>query len=634
MIDPGHPFSVQLRDLIASLESSIRNGVEEPDRTSFIFDSAIRSYPLPGDTYDITRVSEGVDAGLRVFVKNQHYELTYQRLGWIAVAPEHLPTPGARVDVEYTRRVRPAGLTDFNPGSVVGTLVRAVAREMKLLYEQMDQAYRRAFIEVAQGAALDNVVALLGVERNPAQPARGHVTFFYRQLADDPVDVEEGTEVADGSSRRFRTVGTRSIADRLTEDIGHEGQALTTAERIGEVIELVEVSPEGAPLAMDPEAGFGEDGRTLLLTTVPTTSEVRVSYRPLSVTVPVEAVESGLDGNVNAGTITVMPTPPDGVVGVENRLPIKDGQEAELDDRLRVRAQHALERSGNATLDAIKFAVFDVDGVQDVNVSDHRTDDSIPLGEVRVRYSGGKLEDVRCIVDETRAAGVIAQFDEVNEVLIQGTFYLVPDIIGADPTDPADEPFIESVIKEIEKLGIGQALSLRRLTALAYNYTGSGLAEVADASLRFSKANSNDPAQPIEGDVLIASDIERIRPKSGSIHAVVLDELKAEGDGPQVEVSVLTADGSAAQFRSVEMPLLLTLRAAPAASPDNPPVQVGEITRTALFVGSDTTSIPMSAADLDVDTPADYHLAAVRVALRAPAWPALGVATTLVDLSG
>jgi uncharacterized phage protein gp47/JayE len=129
-----------------------------------------------------------------------------------------------------------------------------------------------------------------------------------------------------------------------------------------------------------------------------------VRYRPLSTTVAIEAADAGPQGNVNAGTITIMPTPPPGVDGVTNENPTHDGQSAEDDDRLRDRARHALERAGNATLNAIRFAVLEVDGVEGVEVIDRSTDDSIPLGEVRVRYSGGRIEDVRRAVELSRAA--------------------------------------------------------------------------------------------------------------------------------------------------------------------------------------------------------------------------------------
>ena len=39
MIDPGHPFSMPFKDLIDSLEESIREGVEQPTQDRFIFRS-------------------------------------------------------------------------------------------------------------------------------------------------------------------------------------------------------------------------------------------------------------------------------------------------------------------------------------------------------------------------------------------------------------------------------------------------------------------------------------------------------------------------------------------------------------------------------------------------------------------
>ncbi|HEX2172927.1 MAG TPA: hypothetical protein VHL09_10840, partial [Dehalococcoidia bacterium] len=171
MIDPGHPFSVPYENLIAALEDRIRYGVEQPDRARFVFQRAVTSYELPRTAYAVTRVSGLRGGHFAVFVAGLHFQFSNNRVIWIDEGVR--PDENSRLEVEYTYRERPAGLTDFNPGSVVGTLVRAVAREMKLIYEQMDEAYRRAFIDVASGVALDNVVALLGLGRNPALPARG-----------------------------------------------------------------------------------------------------------------------------------------------------------------------------------------------------------------------------------------------------------------------------------------------------------------------------------------------------------------------------------------------------------------------------------------------------------------------------
>ena len=156
MVELGNPFSQPYQDLIASLEQSLREGVEQPVTERIIFQSSVTSYDLRYPAVTILRVS-GLVGGrnFTIFQPDVHFRLANNRIVWLHATEK--PLDGGRLEVEYTYRERPAGLTDFNPGSVVGTLVRAVARELKLLYEQMDQAYRRAFIDEASGAGLDNV---------------------------------------------------------------------------------------------------------------------------------------------------------------------------------------------------------------------------------------------------------------------------------------------------------------------------------------------------------------------------------------------------------------------------------------------------------------------------------------------
>ena len=52
-------------------------------------------------------------------------------------------------------------LTDANEGSVVRTLAEAFARELAVCYEQLDVVYRNAYLETANGAALDKALELL-----------------------------------------------------------------------------------------------------------------------------------------------------------------------------------------------------------------------------------------------------------------------------------------------------------------------------------------------------------------------------------------------------------------------------------------------------------------------------------------
>ncbi len=562
MTDPGHEFSVPYEALIQSLEDSVRNGVEQPDRYHFVFQSAITAYELPREASEITSVTGLRGKVFTVFQPGADFQFANNRLLW----PDQTrrPDDGSGIDVDYTWRDRPAGLTDFNPGSVVGTLIRAVARELKVLYEQMDQAYRRAFIDVATGVALDSVVALLGIERHPAIKARGQVTFSRRTATGQPVVIAAGVSVADATGRTYVTL---------------------------------------LPATIDPGA--------------------------TSVTVGVEAVQPGPDGNVNAGTVTVMPTPPTGVTGVTNDAPIDGGRPPEPDDQLRERAKHALERAGNATLNALKFAVLGVDGVDGVEVLDHSVDGSIPLGEVRLRYSAaGDLDKagqaVAAVVDTTRAAGIHAVAEQIQTILVSGTFYLVPDTVV-----PASAPagFLTAVVAAIRELTIGEPLSVRRLNALVYQ--AGGLADVAEAQLT---ANG----QPVT-DPLVVDSAKLIRPDEAHLDAVLLRGFKATatrrvGTANQVDLQLDDASGAAVVFTGYPADLSVELRATLKMTPDQPPERVGSFTRRVTFANSSTAILEIQPADAPGFRPAD-HDPTVTAMIAAATYPALATAQTTIDLS-
>lgn len=626
-------FTVALADVIGALEDRVRYGVEQPASIVVIYKSSVASYELPRAAIAVTRV---VGMRARVFTTFQEgadYSFTGGRLNWTDGGAR--PDEGARVEIEYTFREPPSGLTDFNPGSVVGTLLRAAARQMTLLYAQMDQAYRRAFIDDADGVALDNVVALLGVKRNPALESKGAVSFLRKRAATRTVVIPAGTRIADQSGRVFATLAEGRIETETEEILSPQGATVRTAKRIAALTGAFNKADDPAtatPLASNP--GFGPDERTITFTAAPL-GDVRVRYKPKSVTVPVEAVEPGPAGDVNAGSIVLMPTPPRDVDAVTNEDPTTGGQDAEPDERLRERAKHALERAGNATLNAMKFAVLEVEGVQGVEVLDHLRDEAIPLGEVRVRYSGGDLNAVRAAVERTRAAGVLAKVEEIVTVSVAGTFYLIPAEAAASA---APAQFVASATAAIKSLGIGDPLQVRRLSALAYGV--AGLADVAEAQLTAHKPLPSSPGVPVTSDPLLASASELIRPKQGEIRAVMLAKLAvtghqriAAGSAYSLNVQVQDAQGNAPVFRDFSLDLHVTARAALTETPTQAPQRVGSFTKTIAFGASATASLRIDvAADLP-DFHSAQHAHEVEFVLNAAAYPALGSVTHSFDVT-
>ena len=83
MIDPGHPFVKQYKDLIATLEESVRFGVEQPDRFRETFISSVTTYPLPRIAVDITQLSGTVNSAFFIFRKGVDYSLSGNRLNWL-----------------------------------------------------------------------------------------------------------------------------------------------------------------------------------------------------------------------------------------------------------------------------------------------------------------------------------------------------------------------------------------------------------------------------------------------------------------------------------------------------------------------------------------------------------------------
>jgi uncharacterized phage protein gp47/JayE len=120
------------------------------------------------------------------------------------------PVPGSDIRVNYyPRAADPTPLTDLNVGSVVRTVVEAMAKELAILYAQLNLAYESAFVETAPGPSLDRVVALLGLRRFRAGRPVGTVQFSRRPGSLGNITIPPGTPVTDAEDKlRYETVET------------------------------------------------------------------------------------------------------------------------------------------------------------------------------------------------------------------------------------------------------------------------------------------------------------------------------------------------------------------------------------------------------------------------------------------
>jgi len=102
----------------------------------------------------------------------------------------------------------------------------------------------------------------------------------------------------------------------------------------------------------------------------------------------IRAVTGGVQGNIGASTLTVAPSPPNGVDNVTNVFPTGNrdfldltgdpftiGRDEESDDALRERAQESVSGGGDATHDALVNTLLnDVSGVTSVTIFENKTE--------------------------------------------------------------------------------------------------------------------------------------------------------------------------------------------------------------------------------------------------------------------
>ncbi len=216
------------------------------------------------------------------------------------------PDEGSEFYVSYDHdKTGDALLTDRNPGSLTRTLAESFGRELAVLRKQMENVYRSAYLDTAEGPALEKVVALLGVKRKNREHAAGTVRFFRDSAAPADIFIPEAARVS---------------------------------------------------TATNPPALFE-------------TAAPRVLRRgQLSVEVDVRAVDKGPKGVVAAAAISVMNQTLLGIDGVTNEAPTRFGSDGEDDPELRARTRKVLERAGRATPRALHLALAELPGLRENDV--------------------------------------------------------------------------------------------------------------------------------------------------------------------------------------------------------------------------------------------------------------------------
>ena len=199
-------------------------------------------------------------------------------------------------------------LAGYSPddASDIGIRIRVLAEEIYSIGAAVDWLKRQTFAQTAEGRELEERAQERGLFRKPPVPAHGILTFSRATALWFDIPIPAGTVCSTQGDGPLRYV--------------------TTAES---------ALPAGA----------------------------------VSVDVPAEAETAGSAGDTQAGTITVMVTPPTSMQNVTNASAFAGGEDAETDSELRARLLQSCAAPGNGANAAwYREAALGFDGVSSAGV--------------------------------------------------------------------------------------------------------------------------------------------------------------------------------------------------------------------------------------------------------------------------
>jgi uncharacterized phage protein gp47/JayE len=246
VVPPGTPLMPKLRNhpvrRISNVEGEIEVTITVPDKTN----------PAKKKTEQERRaVSFGAaDFELVATTGNENDKdaIRFREKG-------RKPVPGSTLVVNYYPvQTDPVPLTDVNIGSVIRTLLETIGVEMALTYQQLEHVYKSAFVETAEGAALDRVVGLVGVQRTPGGRPVAKLRFTRRPGAQGEVFIASGTPVTDDKGNRYVTIASATMdAGESTREITAFGDSAGTAEVEKDQLRFLEIAIAGISEVTNPD---------------------------------------------------------------------------------------------------------------------------------------------------------------------------------------------------------------------------------------------------------------------------------------------------------------------------------------------------------------------------------------------
>jgi len=338
------------------------------------------------------------------------------------------------------------GELNFNPDSVIGQMLGALAKSPAELWERMQEVYFAPYIDSAEGLQLDQVVALRGIVRLATQPS----TILAALWGTPGTTIPAGSQASISDSGEIFSLQADAIIGGAVSavPVTSAGAIITVANNVpsdtysiaigGTIYSYINAGGGGDPvatiaagLAADIDAGEGNitgtsDGATItLLTTDGETSFELTIWQPGAPPLHFTADSYSIFGTFHADvfgatlvpveSFTVIETPISGWTSVINYIEGVTGRETETDAAVRIRYDDSIA-IGLATFEGIRASLLqNVANVTAVNIDENRTDAVVggvsPHAIVCI-VSGGSDQDIADELWAVKPAGIAVEGTE------------------------------------------------------------------------------------------------------------------------------------------------------------------------------------------------------------------------------
>jgi uncharacterized phage protein gp47/JayE len=418
-------------------------------------------------------------------------------------------------EVEQTLIANFGADINLSAESFFGQIAGIFAERESLVWQAMQDVYASQNPDTAFGASLDNVGALRGIPRNPAQPSTvqnvrlfgspGTVvpTTLQVSVQNSPTSLFSPTSaVTLGAGQNcVQTVNFSAVPASGTWQLSLDGILTTilnynaTASQVQAAIQALDFA-SGCTVTGNYSSGFtitfngAGTGGLMVQPQFAVTENTLQSSVPAAITVTTAITTPGIDqGNAtfectadgpvvaNAGTLTVISTPVTGLTAVLNTQDATLGSLVESDNAYRIRMGQELQVAGAGTVEAIRSQLLEVSGVSVVLVFENITD--ITDGSGRPPHSfeavvnGGDTATIAGTIWKTKPAGIatygntsytITDSQGISHVIYFSRPTAVPVYVIAnltvDDTYPSngDSTVQNIIVQYINSLNIGQEL--------------------------------------------------------------------------------------------------------------------------------------------------------------------------------